>query len=97
MLTIQTWEDAWVYISAKVDYAIRALCGLAGSERAVTSAALATNQGLPANFPGADPDRPPPDEVRPQPTRARWWLPPQPAGIRDPVGRCDSITGGPTR
>ena len=33
MLTIQTWEDAWVYISAKVDYAIRALCGLAGSER----------------------------------------------------------------
>ncbi len=39
-----------MYISAKVDYAIRALCGLAGSERAVTSAALATNQGLPANF-----------------------------------------------
>lgn len=39
-----------MYISAKVDYAIRALCGLAASERAVTSAALAAGQGLPVNF-----------------------------------------------
>jgi Rrf2 family protein len=39
-----------VYISAKVDYAIRALCGLADSERAVTSAALAADQDLPGKF-----------------------------------------------
>ncbi len=39
-----------MYISAKVDYAIRALCGLADSEGAVTSAALAAGQHLPANF-----------------------------------------------
>ncbi len=39
-----------MYISAKVDYAIRALCGLAASDRSVTSAVLAATQGLPVNF-----------------------------------------------
>lgn len=38
-----------VYISAKVDYAIRALCGLADSQRSMTSAALAAEQNLPEN------------------------------------------------
>jgi DNA-binding IscR family transcriptional regulator len=33
-----------MYISAKVDYAIRALCGLADSERAMTVAALAASK-----------------------------------------------------
>jgi Rrf2 family protein len=39
-----------MYISAKVDYAIRALCGLADSERAMTVAALAASQNLPEKF-----------------------------------------------
>ncbi len=40
-----------VYISAKVDYAVRALCTLADSGgRPVTAEALAQSQGLPAKF-----------------------------------------------
>lgn len=39
-----------VYISAKVDYAVRALCSLAGSEHALTAEALAQSQGLPSKF-----------------------------------------------
>ena len=40
-----------VYISAKVDYAVRALCTLADAgEGAVTAEALARSQGLPAKF-----------------------------------------------
>jgi len=40
-----------VYISAKVDYAVRALCTLADSgERSVTAEALAQSQGLPSKF-----------------------------------------------
>lgn len=39
-----------MYISAKVDYAVRALCTLAGSESAQTAEALARDQGLPAKF-----------------------------------------------
>jgi Rrf2 family protein len=39
-----------VYISAKVDYAVRALCTLADAEGAVTAESLATSQGLPAKF-----------------------------------------------
>jgi len=40
-----------VYISAKVDYAVRALCTLADAGgRPVTAEALATAQGLPAKF-----------------------------------------------
>jgi Rrf2 family protein len=40
-----------VYISAKVDYAVRALCTLADAEgNAVTAEALAQSQGLPAKF-----------------------------------------------
>jgi len=39
-----------VYISAKVDYAVRALCSLAAADHALTSEALATSQGLPAKF-----------------------------------------------
>jgi Rrf2 family protein len=39
-----------MYISAKVDYAIRALCGLADSESAMTVAALAASQNLPEKF-----------------------------------------------
>jgi Rrf2 family protein len=40
-----------VYISAKVDYAVRALCTLADSgSRPVTAEALAQSQGLPAKF-----------------------------------------------
>jgi DNA-binding IscR family transcriptional regulator len=39
-----------VYISAKVDYAVRALCALADSETALTSEYLAQTQGLPAKF-----------------------------------------------
>lgn len=39
-----------VYISAKVDYAVRAVCTLAASEGALTSEELATSQGLPAKF-----------------------------------------------
>jgi Rrf2 family protein len=41
-----------VYISAKVDDAIRALCGLADSDCAMTSAALAADQHLPEKFLG---------------------------------------------
>ena len=41
---------AIVYISAKVDYAVRALCSLAGSEHALTAEALAQSQGLPSKF-----------------------------------------------
>jgi len=39
-----------VYISAKVDYALRALCSLADSEGPTTAEALARSQGLPAKF-----------------------------------------------
>jgi Rrf2 family protein len=40
-----------VYISAKVDYAVRALCTLADADgNAVTAEALAQSQGLPAKF-----------------------------------------------
>jgi Rrf2 family protein len=40
-----------VYISAKVDYAVRALCTLADADgKAVTAEALAKSQNLPAKF-----------------------------------------------
>ncbi len=39
-----------MYIFAKVDYAIRALSGLADSECAMTSAALAAGQNLPDKY-----------------------------------------------
>jgi len=39
-----------VYISAKIDYAIRALCGLADNQHSMTSAALAAGQNLPVKF-----------------------------------------------
>jgi len=40
-----------VYISAKVDYAVRALCTLADAgQRPVTAESLAQSQGLPAKF-----------------------------------------------
>src|SRR5664280_2795850 len=39
-----------MYISAKVDYAVRALCTLAAADTPLTSEALATSQGLPAKF-----------------------------------------------
>jgi Rrf2 family protein len=40
-----------VYISAKVDYAVRALCTLADADgKPVTAEALAQSQGLPAKF-----------------------------------------------
>ncbi len=39
-----------MYISAKVDYAVRALCTLAASETPLTSESLAQSQGLPAKF-----------------------------------------------
>ncbi len=40
-----------MYISAKVDYAVRALCALADTDgRAVTAESLAKAQGLPAKF-----------------------------------------------
>jgi Rrf2 family protein len=39
-----------VYISAKVDYAVRALCTLADAKGPVTAESLATSQGLPAKF-----------------------------------------------
>jgi Rrf2 family protein len=39
-----------VYISAKVDYAVRALCSLAAADSALTAEALAQSQGLPAKF-----------------------------------------------
>ena len=44
-------ESSRVYISAKVDYAVRALCTLADADgRPVTAEALAQSQGLPAKF-----------------------------------------------
>jgi Rrf2 family protein len=39
-----------MYISAKVDYAVRALCGLADCEGAMTVAAVAAKQNLPEKF-----------------------------------------------
>ncbi len=39
-----------MYISAKVDYAVRALCSLADSDKALTAEALAQSQGLPSKF-----------------------------------------------
>ena len=39
-----------VYISAKVDYAVRALCTLAASDTPLTSESLSLSQGLPAKF-----------------------------------------------
>ena len=39
-----------MYISAKVDYAVRALCTLAASDTPLTSESLALSQGLPAKF-----------------------------------------------
>ena len=39
-----------MYISAKVDYAVRALCSLASADHALTAEALAQSQGLPAKF-----------------------------------------------
>ena len=39
-----------MYISAKVDYAVRALCSLAAAESPLTAEALATSQGLPSKF-----------------------------------------------
>jgi Rrf2 family protein len=50
------WSDpgmiVCMYISAKVDYAIRALCGLAASDSDMTSAALTADQNLPEKFLG---------------------------------------------
>jgi Rrf2 family protein len=43
-------DNRVVYISAKVDYAIRALCGLAGQDHALTSASLAADQHLPEKW-----------------------------------------------
>jgi Rrf2 family protein len=39
-----------MYISAKVDYAVRAMCTVAAAEGAVTSESLARAQGLPPKF-----------------------------------------------
>jgi Rrf2 family protein len=39
-----------MHISAKVDYAVRALCGLAATEHAMTASALAASQNLPEKF-----------------------------------------------
>ena len=39
-----------MYISAKVDYAVRALCTLAESDTPMTAESLAVSQGLPAKF-----------------------------------------------
>ena len=39
-----------MYISAKVDYAVRALCTLAASDTPLTSESLSLSQGLPAKF-----------------------------------------------
>ena len=40
-----------MYISAKVDYAVRAMCALAAADgRAMTAESLANGQGLPAKF-----------------------------------------------
>jgi Rrf2 family protein len=39
-----------MHISAKVDYAVRALCGLAATENAMTASALAASQNLPEKF-----------------------------------------------
>lgn len=39
-----------MYISAKVDYAIRALCGLAENDHPMTSASIAADQDLPEKF-----------------------------------------------
>lgn len=39
-----------MYISAKVDYAIRALCGLADQDHAMTTASLAADQHLPEKW-----------------------------------------------
>ena len=39
-----------MYISAKVDYAVRALCSLAAADTALTAEALAQSQGLPSKF-----------------------------------------------
>lgn len=39
-----------MYISAKVDYAVRALCTLTASASPLTAESLATSQGLPAKY-----------------------------------------------
>ena len=39
-----------MHISAKVDYAVQALCGLADSDHAMTASALAASQNLPERF-----------------------------------------------
>jgi Rrf2 family protein len=39
-----------VYISAKVDYAVRAMCQVAAAEGSVTAESLANAQGLPPKF-----------------------------------------------
>lgn len=39
-----------MYISAKVDYAVRALCALAEADAPLTSESLAMAQGIPAKF-----------------------------------------------
>jgi Rrf2 family protein len=40
-----------VYISAKVDYAVRAMCAVAAvGDQAITAESLATSQGLPPKF-----------------------------------------------
>jgi len=39
-----------MYISAKVDYAVRAMCTLAATEGPTTAEALATAQGLPPKY-----------------------------------------------
>jgi Rrf2 family protein len=39
-----------MYISAKVDYAVRALCALADTEQAMTASELAASQHLPEKF-----------------------------------------------
>jgi Rrf2 family protein len=50
-LSGRAWQNPHVYISAKVDYAVRAMCTLAAADdRPVTAEALAASQGLPAKF-----------------------------------------------
>lgn len=50
MGTLGAGQNVAVYISAKADYALRALVTLAASERPMTAEALARSQELPVNF-----------------------------------------------
>ena len=83
-------------ISAKVDYAVRALCELAAhpGETLLKAEEIARAQEIPLSFLDNILVRPPPGRVRPLPARPGRRLPDGDGGVGHHGRRCDPGRGG---